>query len=50
MKYNDIQVPPLIRCDMIISAFQNEIDQSKVDTYTIVMSCEMLGHSFPPIL
>lgn len=49
MKYNDINVPPLIRTDRIISAFQNSIEKHKVETYTEVMQIEMLSHDFPPI-
>lgn len=49
MVYNGINVPPLIRTDRIISAFQNEIDESKIEEYTNVMRREMLSHDFPPI-
>jgi len=49
MVYNGINVPPLIRTDRIISAFQNEIDESKIEEFTNIMRREMLSHDFPPI-
>lgn len=49
MKYNDINIPPLIRVDRIISAFSNCIDDNKVELYTNIMRAEMLSHEFPPI-
>lgn len=48
--YNDITIPPIIRVDRIISAFENIIDQDKLDLYTETMKAEMLSHDFPPIL
>lgn len=48
--YNGIRVPESIRTCMIISAFQNEIDYSKVELYADVMREEMLNHNFPPIM
>lgn len=49
MKYNDLNVPPLIRTDRIISAFANPVDYRKVEDYALTMQIEMLSHSFPPI-
>ena len=50
MLYNGISVPPLIRVDRIISAFENDIDEAKIEEYTKVMQREMLSHDFPPIM
>jgi hypothetical protein len=47
--YNDITIPPIIRTDRIISAFENEIDWNKVDDYTNIMQEKGLSHDFPPI-
>ena len=49
MTYNGLNVPPLIRVDRIISAFENCIDFDKVEQYTEIMRREMLNHQFPPI-
>lgn len=49
MTYNDIQVPATIKTDRIISAFENVIENSKVEEYAEIMSNEMLSHNFPPI-
>jgi len=48
--YNDITVPPIIRTDRIISAFENCVDYDKVEKYANTMKAEMLSHDFPPIL
>jgi hypothetical protein len=50
MKYNNINVPIIIRCDRIISAFENEIDNDKIEDFMLTLSSEMLSHDFPPIL
>lgn len=47
--YNDITIPPLIRTDRIISAFENCIERDKLEKYTELMQQEMLSHDFPPI-
>lgn len=47
--YNDITVPPIIRTDRIISAFENGIDERKVEQYAEQMCIDGLCHEFPPI-
>lgn len=39
-----------IPTDIIVSAFQNEIDPEKLEKYTAVMKEEMLSNNFPPII
>lgn len=48
--YNGVIVPPLIRVDRIMSAFENGIDQHKVEAYTEAMRVLDVCHEFPPIL
>jgi len=48
--YNGLTVPKTINPQLIISAFANEIEYSKVEQYTQIMQSEMLGHDFPPIM
>lgn len=47
--YNGLNVPSKISPELIISAFANPIDDSKVEYYTHIMSEKMLSHDFPPI-
>jgi hypothetical protein len=47
--YNGIRVPETISPKMIISAFQNLVDNEKVQEYSEKMKEEMLSHDFPPI-
>lgn len=47
--YNDITIPLFIRCDRLISAFENEMDWDKVDEFTQVLKIEMMSHDFPPL-
>lgn len=49
MKYNEINVPPLIRTDRIISAFANPVENHKVEAYTEAFKIQMLSHDFPAI-
>lgn len=48
--YNGLTVPKTISPQLIISAFANEIEYSKVEQYTQIMQSEMMGHDFPPIM
>lgn len=47
--YNGIKVPKTVNPRMVISAFANPIDESKVEEYTEKMRDMMLSHDFPPI-
>jgi len=47
--YNGLFVPSQIKTDRIISAFCNEIDVQKIESYTEIMREQMLSHPFPPI-
>lgn len=47
--YNGIRVPETVNPRMVISAFANPIDDSKVEEYTNTMKEMMLSHDFPPI-
>jgi len=47
--YNGINVPKTVKPSLIISAFENPIDENKVEEYTNIMRNEMLSHSFPAI-
>lgn len=49
MKYNGEQVPDTIDPLLIISAFENYIDDNKVYEYADIMIEKMLSHDFPPI-
>lgn len=48
--YNELTVPPCIKVNRIISAFQNAIDYCKVSEYTDIFKDQMLSHGFPPIM
>ena len=47
LKYNGIIVPEVVRTDILLSAFANEMDWSKVEEYAELMA---FGEEFPPIL
>lgn len=47
--YNGMKVPTQIDPRLIISAFDNEIDQQKVEDFTVILKLDMLGHNFPEI-
>ncbi len=47
--YNGIRVPETVNPRIVISAFANTIDDSKVEEYTNTMKEMMLSHDFPPI-
>lgn len=49
MTYNDIFVPNIIRCDRIISAFQNAMYEDKINEYIEIFQEQYTSHDLPPI-